>query len=744
MTLDTEQTTPQNTPAQDALAKWVSTRFKALARGRWAEEREWYQAAMFDQLKQWLENSNDGSKRLQPIKVAKDAKWPMPVSNHFSKAISTNANMLGAAVPEMFAQSDNYDSRNRRAAEAAEHAIDAANKESGMNILVPILAKQTVLWGLGVTKDTIAFDHSTDEVPQMQEAEPTMGPDGQPVEQPPQVVGVEQVPSPRLKTELPMIFQVYLPRDCQDANLSPIVIERPRMDLGLARELFPDFADALKKDEGDTTDSLAQFFMNSLRSLAYTAKDESEDKITLTECWCDWNQLSDDVQDAIEGEWEGEPSTLYPNMSKLEAAVEFGIFVTLWDESVLEWGENPWDGDKPYTFYPWQKDVASVYPKGLSTELVPLQKQLNRIDSLTERAIMSNAAVKLLMPNTQQSVAQVSGDPVEVVMWDPIGDGKVKPEYFGGKAIDSLVMAKREQIVADFAELSYSNSASEGEIPGKGTAFRALAFASAKAEETRKTQRYLWEQAHELRSRKILKMAKRAWSEPRKIQTAGFNNKYGAQLIQSSDLEGEYELEVIQDSSRPKTQTEKMETFQLLLQGGMISPQDPGNREYVTDTLGVSDLNLTDHLQYVKAERDLELVKTGAKPQDNPFMNYGIHLQTFADYIQTEEYEQLAPQLQQGILMYATWLQQMNLPPAPPPGAPGAGPVPPVGAKAGAVKTGPEHPMSKAMAAKGGVGGQPAGHVLGQVPGQTVSPQMASRAAEIEGMQVVPNASGSN
>jgi hypothetical protein len=286
--------------------------------------------------------------------------------------------------------------------------------------------------------------------------------------------------------------------------------------------------------------------------------------------------------------------------------------------------------------------------------------------------------------------------------------------------------------VAEFAELSYSNSASEGQIPGSGTAFRALAFASAKAEETRKTQRYLWEQGHELRARKILKMAKRAWSEPRKIQTAGFNNKYGAQLIQDSDLEGEYELEVIQDSSRPKTQTEKMETFQLLLQGGLLSPNDPGNREYITDTLGVSDLNLTDHLQYVKAERDLQLVKTGLKPQDNPYMNYGIHLQTFADYIQTEEYEGLDSQLQQGLLTYAAFLQQMNAPPPPPPGA-----LP-------APQTGPEHPMSKAMAAKGGVGGQPASHVLGQIPGQAVSPPQVQRAAEIEGMAVVPNTSGSN
>src|SRR5882762_5102452 len=91
----------KQTPAQNQLARWVDQQYQNLSRGRWAEEREWYQAGMFDQLKQWLESTGDGGKRLQPIKVGKDKKWPMPVSNHFSKTIATNANSLGAAVPEM-------------------------------------------------------------------------------------------------------------------------------------------------------------------------------------------------------------------------------------------------------------------------------------------------------------------------------------------------------------------------------------------------------------------------------------------------------------------------------------------------------------------------------------------------------------------------------------------------------------------------------------------------------------------
>lgn len=715
-----ETQAPQNTPAQDALSEWVDKRFKALARGRWAEEREWFQAGMFDQLKQWLENGKGpDAKKLMPIKADDKTKFPMPVSNHFSKAIARNANMLGAAIPEMLAQPDNYDSRNRRAAEAAENALDAANRESGMNVLNPILAKRTTLWGLGITKDVVAFDHSTDEVPQMEQPPPTQGPDG-PVEQDPQAVGTQRIPSPRLKTELPSIFNVYLPRDCQDANLSKIVIERVPMDLGEARELYPDFAEVLKKDEGEEGDSLAQYFLNSLRSLAYTAKDaEGDDKVKLTECWVDWSSLSKDVQDKIEEEWDPEPSTIYQKvgLSKLEAAIQYGIFVVQWGKLVLEWGENPWDGDVPYTFFPWQKDVASVYPKGLSTELIPLQKQLNRLDSLMERSLLSNASVKLLWPTSQNTPAP-TGDPVEITYWDPIGDGKVKPEFFGGKAYGAELMQKRQQIVADMDELSLSNQASEGESPGAGTAFRALAFMASKAEETRKTQVFLCEASHEMRARKVIKMARKVWSTPRKIQTAGFNNRYGAQQIEASDLEGDFELNVIQDSSRPKTLSEKLQAYQMLVTGGVVNAQDPANREYITDTLGVSDINLSDHLEFVKAERDLEAVKTGIQPQTNPFMKYPIHFTIFTDYIQTEEYEGLDPEIKAGVMAYAQWLQEMAAPP-PIPGPPGGPPGPPPGPN--------------------GIGGQTPGHVLHQVPGQGVAPAQVQAAAEKEGFDSIPN-----
>lgn len=718
-------------PAQAALASWIDKKFKSMSRGRWAEEREWYQAGMFDQLKQWLESTGDGGKRLQPVKTGENKKWPMPVSNHFSKTIATNANSLGAAVPEMMGKSDNYDAKNRRSAQAAQNAIDAANQESGMNVLNPILAKQVVLWGLGITKETIAFDHSTDEVPDIQTPEPQVGPDGQEIEQQPQVMGTIEVPSARIKTELPTVFEVYLPRDCGDPNLSPCVIERVRMPVGKAKEKYSDWSEQFADgdaDEDNDGESLAHYFHNSLRMLAYAAQSEPyEKRCVFTEIWCDWTEIDEDVQKKIAEEWK-DPSEQYKGYTKAQAAAEFGMFALVWSGKIVDWGENPWEEHgKPYTFFPWQKDVASPYPKGLSTELVPLQKQLNRIDSLMERALMSNAVVKLLWPTTQTTPAP-TGDPVEITRWDPLGDGKVKPEYFGGKAYGSEMIQKREQIIAEFEALGFTNGVSEGDTPSSGTAFRALAFASAKTDEQRKTQRYLWEQAHTLRARKLIKMVQKIWTEPRKVQTAGYNNRIGAKLLQAADLQGDYQLEVIPDSSRPKTLTEKLEVFQTLQEAQMVDNTDPGTRVYITDVLGVQDFDLADNLDYAKAERDLEVCKDGQKPQSNPYSNWQIHFKVFSQYTKTEEYEELDPTIQAGVLGYTAWLQQMANPPmeAMPTGAPPSGPV-----------GQPGNPQ-------GGIAGPSASHVMGQTPGVNVSTQQVQRAAEVEGYSAVPKTSGAN
>lgn len=777
----------KQTPAQGALCTYITKLYKAASRTRYAEEREWATAGYFDQLKQWLDEDPQTNK-LRPMTKKKDQKWPQPVTNLFSKTIATNANALGADIPEMLALSDNYDAANRRAAEAAENVIDAANRESGMEILNPTLARRVVLWGLGCTYDTIAFDHSTVEVPDIPAQAPAQSapqqsgvgsgahdlgagpaqsnePQGQqpppatnsepapnggngeqeptqaPVEASPEVQasGVQTVPSARLKTYLLTPFEFYLPRDCQDANLAEWRIIRWRRPLGEVKENHPDAAQYLKADDNDA--SLAFFYLNTLRSLSYqnSKSNEAEQEMcTLTEYWSDWTSIPEDVQKEISKEWQNQPSEIYAEQgfTKLQSAIEYGLFAVTWNDCILQWAENPWDGDHPTTFFPWQKDAVSTIPKGLSVELIPLTKSLNRVDSLMMRAVMSHGTQKLLWPITQTTPIP-SGDPVEIVQWDPQGDGKLKPEYVSGTPYGDVLIQLRQQIVSDFKELGFTNSVAEGEMPGAGTAFRLAAYMGAKAEESRKTQRYLWEQSHEIRARKIVKMARKVWTEPRKIQTAGFNNRYGAIELDAADIpDGGYQLNVIQDSSRPKTMTEKLQVLQMAQQGGYVNPQDPQVREYVLDTLGLDDLDPSDHLQYMKADRDLQKLKQGIQPMESPFEKWDIPLKVIADYSLTEEFEDLPDQTRNGILMYGQYvsekLQVAN-------GAPLGSPMPPPPGPPGPPMHGAPHGMPHKGPPGSGVGGQSPSHILGQVPGATVSNDQVQGAAIREAASVVPN-----
>lgn len=127
---DSQQKTAPQTPAQAALSTWVSEIKASLMRGRWAESRCWFEAGMFLRGIQWLEPYGDG-KKLKQIQVTDKTRMPMPVTNLFKFTIAQNANSLSAALPRMTANADNYDSKNKRAAEAAQNAIDAANEESG-------------------------------------------------------------------------------------------------------------------------------------------------------------------------------------------------------------------------------------------------------------------------------------------------------------------------------------------------------------------------------------------------------------------------------------------------------------------------------------------------------------------------------------------------------------------------------------------------------------------------------------
>jgi hypothetical protein len=405
----------------------------------------------------------------------------------------------------------------------------------------------------------------------------------------------------------------------------------------------------------------------------------------------------------------------------MDKAHNAGIFMVWSSGTMLAWGPNELGGDDPYTFFPWDADPASTYPMGVATDLIPLQKRLNRLDSLMELAMMTNATGKWLWPTTQTTL-KPSGSPVDVVEYDPIGEGKIKPEWIPVEPWSQAVVGLRQMILADFQLIGNTLGVQQGQAPEGVKSFRGVAYLGAKAEEQSNTVRGLWELGDQIRYRKILKLARAGWDEERKVKVAGTNGKFGMVTLQGADLDGMYDLDFVPDSSRPRLISEKQQAVQAGLQAGLIDPSDSATREYLIDLLRLDQVNLVDHLQYLKAERDLETLKTGQLPKESPFQKWDIFLKVFANFTLTEEFEEIPLDTQALILSYTQRMSdQMTAAKgggAPQPAPPGA---------------------AQAAQAIGDMQNGQGGNPLSGIPGQETSPEAVQGAATQEGQAVGAN-----
>jgi hypothetical protein len=672
---------------EEALMEFCDVTYKDFSRSRVAEEREWMEAGLFYQRRQWLE-WEDGKRKWKIQKQDKAKPRPMPVSNYFAKAVNANANAFDS--PRIMATALDDDELTRRAAEYMERAKEAIDQESGMDFNNPLLSKHRTLWGMGVIKDVIddAITQGVEQMPEFSDEDETttqvgcydcnetsqvddpsqaqegqcpncqsMNTTGWYEDAEPQIAQMTDTQRKKITSSVVPIFEIFLPRDCANANFAPRLLHKYRLSIGKAKRIWGKKAQGVKAEERTDQNDVYQDALRSL--LAYNhMMESSKDNITVMELWTDWSELPKKLQELIDETFADQQELIM----KMHA---YGIYVICSNGVMLSWGANPFvDPDseeayKPFTFFLWEVDPSSVYPKGLAADLIPLQKRLNRLDSLIELAMMTNAVGKWLWPSTQNNKKPPSGSPDEVAEYDPVGDAKLAPTFVNPQPFSGHVWQLRSALLEDFQEIGQTPGIEQG-IGQHNQPFRAVAFLGAKADEARTTQRKLWETAHALRYRKLSCMAKLFWDDERKVKVAGHDGRWVVDAIDKESLRGSYDIDYVPNSSRPKALDEKMNDVSMMLQAGLVDPSDPSTREYILDEVNLEGLNLADDLQFRKSQRDLEKCKRGALNQivESPYANWTIFLKVFANYTLTEEFEYLDPRIQTMILAYTEYLNQ--------------------------------------------------------------------------------------
>ena len=775
------------TPLEKALMALGEEKYKTLSKLRYVEEKNWQQQGLMGQAKQWLDWDREARRWIEQRPDRKKPR-PMPIINYLAKICNAQANNLGAQLPQLEAIALDDTPDAERAADMALRAKDIIDRESGMIYINPTIAKQVVYFGIAAVKD-YWNEHASNGVkrpiqqmntsmhmmlgcdecgetsdmgeipPEAAQAEPPRGvpcpncnsdkTNGYP-EQQVESVDVTIYGTGKIESEVVSCFEFYIPRECQDPNLAPVVLQRTRYSIGKVRSLFPDIpADRIKEDQHL---DISQYRLQTLRSMmGYTLGSEGrsyKDSITYAELWCKWEELPKQVQDMLEKEFSSNPAPIEDGGYGEEAlarAKAFGIYVKYAPINglMLEWGINPLVDEQtgdvffPYTFYMWEKDVASPYPNALAFQLVPLQKILNQIDSLSLLSQMSNATGKWIAPKTQLGVFKPDGSPTEVVWYDNVGDGKTAPTFTQPNAISNQFYQWRGMVIQDMMSIGLTEAVTQGQAPGGGVgSFRGLAYLGAKANEQISTQRQLWEDAHELRYRKVLLMARLFWADERKAKIAGENGKFKAVSLTGQDLNGNYSVQLKPGSSKPKLLSEKLGFIQMAVEGKLLDPTDQDLKIELLRMFGLDNLDPKDKVHVDKALRDLDKAKRGdpsvmASWMANPYIKWDVLFRYFSEYTLSEEFEEQDPQIQASIMALAQMLNQKVTEVAAN-AAMGQMATAAMGAQGGSQPAQPQEAgLAEAMNAQ-----QQQPNPLGQVPGQNTTPGQVEQAATAQGTNI--------
>lgn len=421
-----------------------------------------------------------------------------------------------------------------------------------------------------------------------------------------------------------------------------------RYDVSYAKEKFGYAGD---EESADTTNILSQHYLDIVSALNDQFNPQSGIGNT--------NQGSQKVPKVTAYELYMMPNETYPEGLCLTRIGRNSTNVVELKPLDTEYGPGVRKGKK---FLPLVHGKCSPFPGRLwgSTPLddaVPLQYFRNRVERAydTEFRRMTNSV--WMLPKGCQ-VDNITGDSGQMVTYNPMvlaGTTPIKPErvtpqlqylqfYLEAlKQIDDQI----ERVVGNF-------DVGGGDAPPGVTAASALAL----LDQARKKAMGPMVRSRALMYKKLdemtLEIARKHWTDSRIRIAAGKNKAWEVDTFMNDDLQGAVSMQIDYQSLFPSSEATDRAQVEQLIQGGVISGQDPEQKFEILKKFGMLGmLGSTDvHTKVAQKENDAFLKSGGQTlPQIKPLVqNSMIHVREHILFANTDEFNELSPDAQTGML----------------------------------------------------------------------------------------------
>lgn len=323
------------------------------------------------------------------------------------------------------------------------------------------------------------------------------------------------------------------------------------------------------------------------------------------------------------------------------------------------------DGKLPYTIIKYRDLPGLFWGGSVFTDIIPLQKRINAIDSHMIQNRKQMVSNQWLVPNGA-GISKVDGRSGLIIRYDPMATGGHTPQRLPGVPVSQQVVQERETSVRDLDQISGAGDPMQGGMPPGASGIETGAGVELIQEQAFKRFGPAirnWRMGLGDHEHRKLQVIEKYWDHPRLVKVLGEHQHTEASYFSNADVQGTSDMIVRVAAGMDRSKVAHQQKIMRAAQMGLLGDMRQANvRGKILEQLEIEGFEAEYVADAKKARRIIQSIVEGF-PQDQlppalPFDNNQIQLEVFREFMLTTEFEALEPDQQSALMQRAQMAQQ--------------------------------------------------------------------------------------
>ena len=322
--------------------------------------------------------------------------------------------------------------------------------------------------------------------------------------------------------------------------------------------------------------------------------------------------------------------------------------------------EEEWEfPEHPLTLGEYLRLPTIFFPRSISFDLVEIQRELNAYESIIKLHAMTSA-VDPIMQDISTIVSEITGRSDKVIKYRKIGPASEKPERLPSGHLDDGIYKQRDNLHAEFQNISMAVNAFRGQQEGAITAASAIQQLRQQAELMFGKPAANWNSFWCETIRKYVKFIQHYMTPDQINAIVGPGLEDEVKAFMGADLDKVTDW-VTTTHGLPKTRDERRQELMLLFDKGALDITDPAIKAKVFELFGETGLMQSFNRDATNARLENQLFKTGAGMPGQPYVppnikpmpiieDMDIHIYFHKDAAKARDFQKWRPEAKQALI----------------------------------------------------------------------------------------------